>query len=113
MKVRRMGPLRRVDWRKIALSLIDQWSKRVMAWFRKLSATSKGRGRTFSSYRGFAYPALASFRMGSGLLRMIQCAACDLSARKLDWHFFAAESISLNSGVPLSFVHAESFCKPV
>ena len=46
-------------------------------------------------------------------LRAIQCAACDLSARKLSRHCFAAESNSANSGVPRSFAHAESFCKPV
>src|SRR4029077_14916550 len=47
-----------------------------------------------------------------GRVRAIQRAGCDLSARKLSWHFLAAESNSANSGVPRSFAHAESFCKP-
>jgi hypothetical protein len=36
------------NWRKIALSLIDQWSKRVKAWLRKRSAKQQGRSQDFS-----------------------------------------------------------------
>src|SRR5208282_5760870 len=42
---------------------VGQFSMSEIAWFRKPSANSKGRGRTFLSYCSFAYSALASFRM--------------------------------------------------
>src|SRR5881396_2102775 len=46
----------------------------AIAWFRKPSANSKDKGRTFSSYCNFAYSALASFRMGSrGFLFRASC----------------------------------------
>jgi len=38
---------------------------------------------------------------------------CDLWERKSSRHCLAAESNAANSGVPRSFAHAESFCKPV
>jgi hypothetical protein len=57
--------MRPVDnWRNIAISLIDQRSKREMAWLRQLVFFNKATSRTFSSYCSFAYSALASFRMG-------------------------------------------------
>src|SRR5437879_9690362 len=46
----------------------------AISWFRKPSANSKDKGRTFSSYCNFAYSALASFRMGSrGFLFRASC----------------------------------------
>src|ERR1022692_1508160 len=55
-----------VNWRKIAISLIDprKGVLSVMACLHQLSLDSEPAGRTFSCYCSFAYSALASFRMG-------------------------------------------------
>jgi hypothetical protein len=45
--------------------------------------------------------------------RKIQCAACDLCARKSSRHCFAEVSNCANSGEPGNFARMASFCKPM
>src|ERR1022692_2308428 len=55
---------RQTQCRHVDENVVSAGSMSVMAWFRKPSANSKRRGRTFSCCCSFAYSTLASFRMG-------------------------------------------------
>jgi tannase/feruloyl esterase len=87
-------------------------------YYKRVEQGTGGQQNTESFFRLFMVPGMAHCGDGPGPnvfggYGPSVPLSCDLSARKSDWHFLAAESISPNSRVPLRVASRGSVCRSV